>query len=118
MHRASLELERILGTVVQLVEVFSVAELVTAVGGRDVVAVATLARVGVSVVATGYPLAGRRRRQRGPRRNRSCPSGSHAAEEVNLDLRKGGRTMSHYLVRPVRPFGGTSWAAVREERRR
>ena len=34
------ELERILGTVVQLVEVFSVAELVTAVGGRDVVAVA------------------------------------------------------------------------------
>ena len=34
------ELERILGTVVQLVEVFSVAELATAVGDRDVVAVA------------------------------------------------------------------------------
>ena len=34
------ELERILGTVVQLVEVYSVAELVTAVGDRDVVAVA------------------------------------------------------------------------------
>ena len=34
------ELERIFGTVVQLVEVFSVGELVTAVGDRDVVAVA------------------------------------------------------------------------------
>ena len=34
------ELERILGTVVQLVEVFSVAELVTAVEDRDAVAVA------------------------------------------------------------------------------
>ncbi len=34
------EFERILGTVVQLVEVFSVGELVTAVGDRDVVAVA------------------------------------------------------------------------------
>lgn len=34
------ELERILGTVVQLVEVFSTAQLVTAVEDRDVVAVA------------------------------------------------------------------------------
>ena len=34
------ELERILGTVVQVVEVFSVGELITAVGDRDVVAVA------------------------------------------------------------------------------
>ena len=34
------ELERILGGAVELVEVFSVAELVTAVGDRDVVAVA------------------------------------------------------------------------------
>ena len=34
------ELERVLGTVVQLVEVFSVAELVTALGDEGVVAVA------------------------------------------------------------------------------
>jgi len=34
------EFERILGTVVQLVEVFSIGELVTAVGDRNVIAVA------------------------------------------------------------------------------